>query len=93
MHRHCAFVFWLESDMLWFPICREVVLDTLLQIGEALSLTDKYSAQLASNKELFGLAGKVIRLSGFLYIQKNIYISSKKGKTEGYIQWNLYPPP
>lgn len=46
------------------PSHGEVVLDTLLQIGEALSLTDKYSAQLASNKELFGLAGKVIRLSG-----------------------------
>lgn len=46
------------------PAHGEVVLDTLLQIGEALSLTDKYSAQLASNKELFGLAGKVIRLSG-----------------------------
>lgn len=36
------------------------VLDTVLQIGEALSLTDEYSAQLASNKELFGLVCKVI---------------------------------
>lgn len=42
----------------------DVVLDMVLQIGEALSLTDEYSAQLASNKEIFGLACKVIKLSG-----------------------------
>eukprot|EP01018_Ginkgo_biloba_P039483 Gb_26867 [translate_table: standard] len=46
------------------PAHGDAVLDTILQIGEALSLADEYSAELASNKKLFGLACKVIRLSG-----------------------------
>ncbi|KAH9298380.1 hypothetical protein KI387_030062, partial [Taxus chinensis] len=46
------------------PAHGDVVLDTILQIGEALSLADKHSQELASDKKLFGLACKVIKISG-----------------------------
>ncbi|GLJ12011.1 hypothetical protein SUGI_0181970 [Cryptomeria japonica] len=46
------------------PAHGNVVLDTILQIGEALSLADGHSAELASNKKLFDIACKVIKLSG-----------------------------
>lgn len=41
-----------------------IVLDTLLQIAEALSLADDYATQLAANHKLFSLACQVIRMSG-----------------------------
>lgn len=43
--------------------CRDAVLDIVLQIAEALSLSDEFATRLASNKKLFSLACQVIRLS------------------------------
>lgn len=44
-------------------LCRDAVLDIVLQIAEALSLADEFATQLASNQKLFSLACQVIRLS------------------------------
>lgn len=44
-------------------ISRTVVLDTVLQIAESLSLADDVAGQLADNTRLFDLACHVIRLS------------------------------
>ncbi|KAH7287466.1 hypothetical protein KP509_32G057200 [Ceratopteris richardii] len=41
-----------------------VVLDTLLQIAEALSLCDEAAGKLAENSKLFALACEVIKVSG-----------------------------
>lgn len=41
-----------------------IVLDTILQIAEALSLADDAAGQLAENSKLFTLACQVIQLSG-----------------------------
>ena len=43
--------------------CRSVVLDTVLQIAESLSLADDVAGQLADNVTLFNLTCHVIRLS------------------------------
>mgnify|MGYP007059126709 CR=1 FL=1 len=43
--------------------CRSVVLDTVLQIAESLSLADDVAGQLADNITLFNLSCHVIRLS------------------------------
>jgi len=42
---------------------RDAVLDIVLQIAEALSLSDEFASQLASNQKLFSLACQVIHLS------------------------------
>lgn len=43
--------------------CGDAVLDIVLQIAEALSLSDEFAARLASSQKLFSLACEVIRLS------------------------------
>lgn len=43
--------------------CRDAVLDIVLQIAEALSLSDEFATRLASNQKLFSLACQVLRLS------------------------------
>lgn len=58
------FSVWVHADWcLDSYLCRDAVLDIVLQIAEALSLADEFATQLASNQKLFSLACQVIRLS------------------------------
>lgn len=54
---------WGEIRGNGFALFSDSILDTALQIAEALSLSDDCAGQLAQDERLFGLACQVVRLS------------------------------
>lgn len=68
------------STFLDVAYCRDAVLDIVLQVAEALSISDDHATQLAANPKFLSLACQVIRLSSRDEVQL-ILPASKEGNT------------